>query len=44
VRSGQIEVVSEEMDEQPSRLDLALVGRAVDLDADRLRGDERSGH
>ena len=33
VRPGQVEVVAEEVDEQPPRLDLALVGRAVDLDA-----------
>jgi hypothetical protein len=43
VGAGQVEVVAQEVDEQPPRLDLALVGRAVDLDADRLRSDEGRG-
>ena len=32
VRPRQVEVVAEEVDEQPARLDLALVALAVDLD------------
>src|SRR5829696_1415057 len=36
VRSGQLQIVSDEVDEQPARLDLALVQLAVELDLDRL--------
>ena len=34
VAAGQVEVVAQEVDQQPARLDLALVGRAVDVDRD----------
>ena len=35
VRAGQVEVVADEVHQQPPGRDLALVGRAVDLDRDR---------
>src|SRR6266498_4249101 len=40
VASGQIEVVTDEMDEETSRVHLALVRLAVDLDRDRLARDD----
>ena len=42
VAAGQVEVVANEMDEQLPRLDLALVGRAVDRDRDRPGGRDRA--
>src|SRR5436189_189770 len=35
VAAGQVEVVADEVDEEPARLDLTLVRRAVDRDLDR---------
>src|SRR5215217_474026 len=45
VAAGEVEVVAEEVDQQLARLDLALVGRAVDGDRDLPRGRDsrRSG-
>jgi hypothetical protein len=39
VGSGEVEIVAKEVDQQPPRVDLALVHRAVDVDADRLGRD-----
>src|SRR5437763_16934480 len=38
VGASQVEVVPEEVDEQPARLDLALVALAVDLEFDAMAG------
>ena len=44
VGAGEIEVVAEEVDEQPRARDVALVGRAVDLDRDRPARGRGRGH
>src|SRR5438034_6759345 len=38
VTAGQVEIVADEVDQQPPRIDLALVLLAVDVDGDRLTG------
>src|SRR5207248_71087 len=43
MRAGETEVVTDEVHEQPSRRDLALVTSAVDLDVDGLRADDLGG-
>jgi hypothetical protein len=42
VRAGQVEVVAEEMDEQPPRLDVALVELAVHLDPELVLAHARA--
>jgi hypothetical protein len=39
VRPGQVEVVAQEVDEQPPHLHVALVALAVDFDRDALPAD-----